>query len=217
MLFFSSSSTKLVTYLLPIYIPAAFICGYIWNNADKFRKPLLISTYITGILFAIVAIAGISTPIFLPDKIYSVISSAKWLTVSISGLCAILCFIAIKKNKLIIYLASCVVFMTLISAFGTKEFFNIDYKFGQNDLMEFARYAKEYNYDLGAVNLGRKYSLLYYKGSKVDYADEEEINNLLNDYNKLIVVKNKLMPELLENKKYTVIKTGKRYSLIKGF
>ena len=35
LLFFSSSSTKLVTYILPVFVPAAFIGGYIWNNYDK--------------------------------------------------------------------------------------------------------------------------------------------------------------------------------------
>ena len=31
--------------------------------------------------------------------------------------------------------------MMIVSMFGTKQFFEVDYKFGQNDLVEFAKYA----------------------------------------------------------------------------
>lgn len=57
--------------------------------------------------------------------------------------------------------------MTVISAFATEEFFEVDYRFGQQDLVEFAKYAKDYNYKISSFNMDRKYSLLYYNDEKL--------------------------------------------------
>lgn len=211
MLFFSSSSTKLITYLLPIYTFSAFLGGYIWNNFEQYKKPLKISSYILGVIFVITAIAGLLTPVFLPKEIYTDILSAKWLCIIVAGVSGILCLIFTLKNKFYGVFAVLVGFMLVMSAFGTKEFFNIDYKFGQNDLIEFAKYAKENNYDIDAINLERKYSLLYYRGAKIDYENAVTLDN----NRELIVIKTKDLDKYTKGLKFEVVKTGKRYSLIK--
>lgn len=46
MLFFSSSSTKLITYILPVYFFTAFIMGFIWEDYmfnGKYKKPVNLS------------------------------------------------------------------------------------------------------------------------------------------------------------------------------
>ena len=103
--------------------------------------------------------------------------------------------------------------MLCLSAFGTKEFYNVDYNFGQNDLIEFAQYTKANNMTLGAIDLRRKYSLLYYYGGKVNYYDSENIENLPKD--EFIVVRTIDLEDV--KLPYEVIKTGRKYSLIKGF
>ena len=103
-------------------------------------------------------------------------------------------------------------FMLCLSAFGTKEFYNIDYNFGQKDLIEFAQYTKDNNKSLGAIDLGRKYSLLYYYGGKVNYYDSEEIKDLpIDEY---IVIRTRDVEDL--KIPYEVIKIGRKFSLIKG-
>lgn len=216
MLFFSSSSTKLVTYLLPIYIPAAFIGGYIWNRYEDFKKQIDVSVYILGTIFIIAAIAALFTPLYLPEQLYNDILSAKWLCIILLALAGTLSLLFARKNKPYGIFAVYVGFMLLLSAFGTKEFFNIDYKFGQNDLMEFAKYSKENNYDLGAVNLGRKYSLLYYHGGNIDYRNQEDVSSMLKNKNEMIIVKTKNLEEIMKGLNYETVKTGRRYTLIKS-
>ena len=70
--------------------------------------------------------------------------------------------------------------MTVVSAFATEEFFEVDYRFGQQDLIEFAQYAKEKDYTISSFGMDRKYSLLYYNDEIVDYnTDKKSIFKLL--------------------------------------
>lgn len=216
MLFFSSSSTKLITYLLPIYIPAAFIGGYIWTHYEDFKKQIDISVYILGSIFIIAAFMAVFTPFYLPEQLYNDILNAKWLCIILLAAAGILSIIFARKNKIWGIFAVYTGLMLMLSAFGTKEFFNIDYKFGQNDLMEFAKYTKENNYELGAVNLGRKYSLLYYHGGTIDYRNGEDVSDMLRNKNEMIIIKTKDLDNIMKNLPYKTVKTGRRYSLIKA-
>lgn len=209
LLFFSASSTKLITYILPAYIPAAFIGGYIWNHYDKKYN---ISVYILGGILIIASIAAIFTKWYLPEQLYIDILNAKWLCISLLGISGILSIIFAKKENSKGIFAVYVGFMLLLSAFGTKEFFNIDYKFGQNDLMEFAKYTKEHNYELGGIGMSRKYSLVYYHGGKVNYINDFDEFKKINS-NEMIVVRSKNLNQV--QIPYEIIKTGRRYTLIK--
>lgn len=216
LVFFSSSSTKLITYLLPIYIPAAFIGGYIWNNYDDFKKQIDISAYILGGILTVGAVVALFTPMFLPEQIYSYIAHVKWFCTILLAIVGISSLIFTYKGRKYALFAVYVIFILIASAFLTKEFYNIDYKFGQNDLMEFAKYAKEYNYDLGAVDLERKYSLLYYSGINVDYREIEEVSGMLENKNELIIMKTKILDDVMKDLPYEVVKVGKRYTMIKA-
>lgn len=209
LLFFSSSSTKLITYILPIYVPLAFVGGYIWNNIDK---RVNISVYIFGGVFILASIACLLTPVFLPEQLYLDIANAKWLCAILFAIVGSLSIYFAKKENLYSIFAVYVGFMLCLSAFGTKEFYNIDYNFGQNDLIEFAQYTKDNNQTLGAIDMGRKYSLLYYYGGKVNYYDSEEIKDLPKD--EFVVVRTRDLEEL--QLPYEVLKTGRKYTLIKG-
>lgn len=216
LLFFSASSTKLVTYILPIYVPLAFIGGYIWMNYKKFMKQINISSYILCGILTLVSFVALFTPIFLPEQLYNDILGAKWLSIVLLGLTGVAGIFLTKKEKFMGVFAIYVACMLVLSAFGTKEFFNIDYKFGQNDLMEFAKYARDNNYELAAVNLGRKYSLLYYRGGHIDYIDENSIVDVIDNPKELIIIKSKNLEDYTKTLKYQVVKVGRRYTLIKG-
>ncbi len=216
MLFFSISSTKLITYLLPIYIPAAFITGYIWHHYDRFKKHLDISSYILGGIVLVASIAGLCTPLYLPDQLYQDILTVKWFCVILLLIVGVLVITFVRKNKPYALFTVLVGFILFVSAFATEEFFEIDYTFGQNDLIEFSEYAKDNNYDIGAVNLDRKYSIIYYSGKKVDYREENESAAMLNDKNKVIVIRKKDLDRVMNGQKYNILKTGRRYYLIKG-
>lgn len=223
MVFFTSSSTKLATYILPVYFPLALITGLMWcdyTDRKKHEKAINISVKIFGWVCLTASILALFTPLFLPPQLNSDIAEIKWFSViclSIFGLGSIL-FEKYKKYSAIFVLY--VLFMTVVSAFATEKFFEIDYKFGQNDLIEFAKYAKENDFTISANGLSRKYSLLYYNDEIVDYNDEDiDIIKIKKDLKKdknVVIVKNKVMNKVHNKIDFVVIKKGRRYTMIRG-
>jgi len=224
MVFFTSSTTKLATYILPIYYPLALITGLVWKDyvdKNKHEKPINISVKIFGWFCLIAGILAIFTPMYLPAQLNYDIAEIRWFSL----ICLIvfgggtLIFVRYKKylGVFIFY----VLFMTVVSAFATEEFFEVDYKFGQDDLIEFAKYAKDCDYTISSFGMDRKYSLLFYNDEKVDYNTDKDvdINLVKEDLNRdgnVVIIKNKQMWILEGKLEYEVIKTGRRYSMIKG-
>jgi 4-amino-4-deoxy-L-arabinose transferase-like glycosyltransferase len=223
MLFFTSSSTKLVTYILPIYYPLAIIIGLMWNDycdRSKHEKAINISVNIVGWICLIAGIIAMFSPYYLPEQINYDISGTKWLSLScliLFGLGSILC---VKYKKYFGVFVVYVLFMTVVSAFATEEFFEVDYKFGQQDLIEFATFAKDNDYKISTFGMEKKYSLLFYNDEIVDYNIDKDIDipllqdNLKNDRN-VVILKNKNLSEI-ENLKCKILKKGRRYTMIKG-
>ncbi len=222
--FFSASSTKLITYILPIYFFTANILGFIWEDYifnGKFKKTINISVYIVGGICMIVGILACFMQYFLPEQIYQDILSIKWFSITIVlifGISGILC--AVKDWRKGVF-ACYALFIIITSAFGTKLFYNLDYKFGQNDLMQFAQYAKENNKKIVVLNSERRYSVLYYYGRHVYYIsldDEEEMKkfgDMLDDRDVVVVVKDKKLPEVDKELDFDIITDGRKYSMIK--
>lgn len=222
MLFFSASSTKLITYILPIYIHLAFILGFAWTNYienARYKKAVNISVYIWGGLAILIAFGALFTPLFLPEQLYQDILQAKWMCigfVAFMGISSILC--ALKDKRFGVFMTY-VIFTLLISAFCTKEFYNIDYKFGQNDLMEFAKYARENGDELISFGDTRRYSLLYYSGYHINYIEQKTADNLkeyLEDGEDLISIRKKYLDKYAKNIDYKIILEGRKYVLIRG-
>ena len=109
----------------------------------------------------------------------------------------------------------------ITSAFGTKLFYNMDYEFGQNDLMYFAKYAKENNKKLVILNDERKYSAFYYYGGHVyfisqdDEAEMKKFGQMLDDKDVVVIVRERKMPKVDETLDFDIILDGRKYSLIK--
>ena len=231
MLFFSSSSTKLITYILPVYFFLACIMGFVWEDYvfnNKYRKSINLSVYIVGGIFILAGIVACFMKYFLPTQVYADILIIKWfsiLLVTIFGLASILC----AKQKSFKGVFACyAMFILITSAFGTKLFYNMDYEFGQNDLIKFAKFANENNKKIVVLNNERKYSVLYYYGKPTDITrrnvfyitldDEEEMNRLghiIDDSNVVVIIKNKFKDEIAETLNYTPVLEGRKYTLVK--
>lgn len=223
MLFFSSSSTKLVTYILPIYYPLAMIAGLMWMDyvdKKKHEKPINISVQIFGWFCIIAGFAAMFTQFYLPVQIEDDIAEIKWFSLICLLVFGIGSVVFVKFKKYLGVFVFYVLFMTVVSAFATEEFFEVDYRFGQNDLVEFAKYAKENNLSISTNGLERKYSLLYYSDENIDYDEREgNIRCIKEDLRKsdnVLILKNKVLQKIDSKIKYQVIKRGRRYSMIKG-
>ena len=224
LLFFSSSKTKLITYILPIYPALALLGGLIWTNYiqnGEYSRIINKTTYIICSIFIIAGIAALFTPIYLPSELNADISPAKPLCITLLLLTGILSIILTKKQKYAGVFITFVMFMTFLSAFGTGLFFNIDYKFGQDDLMKFAKIAKEQNKTLTCYKFTHKYSLIYYRDGNepVIYGGDFEINDLKRELSKkdnYVIIKKKQIDEEIKKLKYNIIDEGRRYVLMEG-
>ena len=220
LLFFSSSKTKLITYILPIYPALACLGGYIWTNyieKGEYSRFINKTVYVIGGIFIIASILASFTCFYLPCQLNFDIADAKPLCITLLFLCGLLSIIFAKKERYAGVFFTYVIFMLALSAFGTEKFFKIDYKFGQNDLMKYAQYAKENNKTLTCYRFSHKYSLIYYGGKPVEYGKEYGINELkeaLAKENNLVIIPHKAMDEDVKALSYKKIADGRKYMLV---
>lgn len=231
MLFFSSSSTKLITYILPVYFFTACILGFVWEDYmfnKKYEKPINITVYILGGICILAGILTCFAKFVLLAQTYSDLLTIKWFCIILVlafGISSILC--AVKKHPKGVF-ACYVLFILITSAFGTKLFYNMDYKFGQNDLMRFAKYAHENGKKVAVINDERKYSVVYYYGIPTDMDsrnvlfitlnDKEEMKQLghiLDDKNIVAIIRKKQYQEIDKTLDFDVILEGRKHLLVK--
>lgn len=232
MLFFSASKTKLITYILPVYFFTSFLIGALWENYmfnNKFKKTVNISVYILGGICILAGIVTCFSKYFLPAQVYSDLLIIKWFSISLVLLFGIFSIVCAVKNWNKGVFACYALLIIIASAFGTKLFYNMDYEFGQNDLMRFAKYAKQNNKKIVVLNNERKYSVLYYYNSPVDkytksrvyYISQDDKNEMaklggiLDDRDVVVVVKEKQMPQVDETLNFDILLDGRKYSLVK--
>ena len=218
--FFSSSDTKLVTYILPIYGSLACLGGYIWTNyieKGEYARIINATIYILGYIFIFASIIAIFTPLFLPAQLNTDIAEAKALCIFLLFFTGIISIYFTKKELYIGVFFTYVLFMLALSAFGTGKFFNIDYKFGQNDLLKYAKYAKEHNKTITTYKFSHKYSLIYYGEKPVEYGLNYDINDLkqaLEKDNNLVIIQHKKLDNDVKNLDYNIVADGRKYILI---
>lgn len=221
LLFFSSSKTKLITYILPIYPSLACLGGYIWTKyieKGEYSRFINKTVYVLGGIFIIASIVAIFTPLFLPAQLVLDISSAKSLCITLlfaSGLASIL---FAKKERYLGVFFTYVLLMLALSAFGTEKFFKIDYKFGQDDLLKYAQIAKNENKTLTCYRFTHKYSLIYYGGKPVEFLGKEcthaDFKTALEKPNNLVIIPHKAIDAEVESLNYKVIEDGRKYTLV---
>lgn len=221
--FFSLSSTKLATYILPIYYPLTTIMGLTWMDyvdKKKHEKPITISVNIVGWICLIAGIVAIFAPLFLPAQLSADIHELRIFCIFALIIFGASSLLFAKFKKYLGIFVVYVLFMTVVSAFATEMFFEVDYRFGQDDLVEFAKYAKSKDFTISANGMSRKYSLLYYNDERVDYnpLDDctESIKEDLKKEDNIVIVKNKVLQELQKTIDFDIVKKGRRYTMIKG-
>ena len=219
-LFFSSSSTKLVTYIVPIYFTMANMLAFAWvkylDNKD-YAKQINVTTHLWfGILF-IASIVAMFTPLFLPKEIYSVILPVKWLTIVLLFVFGLFGILVAKFNKKYLVCTSLVAFVTVLSAFGMGKYFNLDYSFGQNDLMKYGKYAVENNLNIITINNPNRYSLNYYGPKEVKFGDYATIQDAFKDGNDktVYIIRKKSLKLFNDIPQYEMVFDGVKYMLIK--
>ncbi len=224
LLFFSSSKTKLITYILPIYPMLALLGGLIWTNyveKGEYSRWINKTVYFIGFVFIIAAIAALFTPLYLPYQLNMDIAAAKPLCIILLFLTGFMTILFCKKEKYLGVFSTYVLFMAFLSAFGTGIFFNIDYKFGQDDLMKFAKIAKDQNKTITCYKFTHKYSLIYYRDGEapVIYGGDYTIDDLKRELVKrdnFVIIKKKQIDDEIQKLNYKIVEEGRRYILVEG-
>lgn len=216
LIFFSLSDAKLITYILPAYPYLAVIIGAIWyryiltNDKLSNISVILLNSFLTFVVFGLFFIKA-----FMPSEIYinfqkvqivALIIFVPWTICSWTFL--------LKKKRLNIFLSSAIS-MALLAGFMTPYAFEFIYSFGQNELMRFAKIAKDNNLTISSYLTGRKYSLLYYGNQqKINFQTNTDIDWLkkeLSKENNILIVKNKALKDILFVK---TVQKGNKYSII---
>lgn len=220
LLFFSASDTKLITYILPIYPALACLGGYVWTNyieRGEYSRIINKTVYVVGGLLLLTSVAAVLTPLYLPKQLYSDIEACRMLCIFAPLLCGLASIIFAKRGKYIGVFFTYVIFIAWFSAIGTEKFFEVDYKFGQDDLMRFAEYSEEHGKHLTAYQFARKYSLIFYGGKPVEFGLSYDINDLkreLGENNTLVILQKKKITKEVEALNYKVIDKGRKYILV---
>lgn len=222
LLFFSASDTKLITYILPIYPALACLGGYVWTNyieRGEYSRVINRTVYVVGALMLLTSLAAILTPLYLPDQLVSDIAACKLLCIFSPLACALMSIIFAVKRKYAAVFLTYVIFISWFSAIGTEKFFEVDYKFGQDDLIKFAEYAEDHNKTLTTYQFSHKYSLIYYGGKPVEYGltyDIEDLKRELKEKDKLVIIPYKKIDSDVQKLDYRVIYKGRKYILIEA-
>jgi len=231
LLFFSISSTKLPTYILPLFPALSLITGYYWwgyITDNKFEKGIKISTVIGAVFFILFGIGGALMLNFTPENILIYAQNAdgfrllmaSWLIVI--SLITILCLIS--KNRSLLFIAN-VILMLGVTIITSGKIFNYTTTFGQTELERYAGKAQMVSGSrLVAFGTGKKYSILNEYKDKIYFI--VEVNN--QGYNELsdiikeaseqkapvyLIIKNKKKypSEILS--KFTLLESGQKYTL----
>ncbi len=216
-LFYSAASTKLPTYILPAFFPASLILGKFWFDyifKDENERAINLSTLVMNFVFIISAIGLFIAPIFIRD-----VDDPGMIAMQIPGVILIMTFVVVNifsifKDKKVLHFLSIISFMALLSMFATKFIFPYVVSFQQDELVEYSKRAKAKNEKLVSWGFGKRYSMLYYGGSDVEFLENSDPSQLSIEPDTFVIVTNKKCDEFSKYYDFETLKTGHKYSLL---
>lgn len=224
-LVFSSSSTKLPTYILPAFPAAALLTGYFWWFSDEKsenEKTISITTQIFAALFILTAVAGTIVYWTLPIDLQEQLGNFKSTLVYGLDLTGILLLLRLNTKRALSVFSGYIVTMLFVIILGVSYIFNIVYAGGENEIQMYSSMAQEHAAQLVTFDFAVKPSaMIKYKGN-VEFLTDEDFNKLDETLKStslpiFVIVKNKNLrdPEYVSKieKRLKFIQSGKKYSL----
>ncbi len=227
LLVFSSSSTKLPTYILPIFPFAALLTGYYWWTSDEkgeHSRAIYNTTLIFSSIFLIAAIASSVVFFFLPADIQLKMNDFKEPTIIAFYLFAIFMVLRLKTNRALSVFSGYVFVMFFVIVLAVSQIFNFVYSTGQNEIVEFSKYGvpNTLSTQLVTFDFSVKPSVMVKYQDKVNFItspDFEALDDLLKYKGgpTFVIVKNKNMRDEEYKKKLESrlkrLQVGTKYSL----
>ncbi len=221
-MFFSAASTKLPTYILPLFPAVSMLTGYYWYKyiaEGKNKAGIKASVYLQTILcFIAVAVGLFIVPKFV-HKILIDISVLKDQVCTWFIVVPLFSLIFLHLNKRIHLFATQVVFMAGVLFITLNQVLPIVYHGGQKELVDYAHYVRNVkNSQLITFNYGVRPSTLWAYSNKVHWVvapDLDKLESLLkSSKSSFVILKNKTIKDISKNINYKVIKKGVKYSLV---
>ncbi len=224
-LFFSLSSTKLPTYILPVFPAAALITGHFWwKNDEKFEdeKAIGFCTKIIAAVFIITALVLSIGYLFLPPDIKVMTEHFKSIAVNGTFLLSIFLLLRLDTKRSLSIFSGYIFLMLFMISLGVSCIFNFVYQFGQNELVTYASTAQDGVSQLVTFDFAVKPSIMTEYGNKVHFITDSDFD-LLDEKLKFksaptfVIIKNKSMQDAnfagKINSRLELISEGRKYSL----
>lgn len=226
---FSISSTKLPTYIFPVFPAAALMTGYYWWVSDErgeHKKSISIATQIIAFVFILAAMIASIGYYFLPWSLQSKISSFKEITIVAFYLLGMLLVLRLKTKRALSVFFAYMVVMFFIVTVSVIDVFNVVYKGGENEIVQYSKICASQGYpsQLVTFDFAVKPSVLIdYNNNTVNFitdSDFKALDKLLEYKNgpTFVIVKNKNFDDNNDyrnklEKRLNLVERGDRYSL----
>lgn len=227
-LVFSISSTKLPTYILPIFPAASLLTGYYWWVSDEkgeHNKSLYNLTLLFAAMFIFAAITSLVAYYFLPYDLQYKLDSFKSASLTAIYLLAILLILRLNTKRAISVFSGYIFAMFFVVALAVSQIFNFVYANGENEIVQYSLISSRPNYlsQLVTFDFSVKPSAMIEYEDKINYltdADFKELDRLLQYKGgpTFVIVKNKNFINDIKyrkelDKRLELINSGEKYSL----
>lgn len=222
---FSSSSTKLPTYILPAFPAAALLTGYYWWRSDEKsenEKAISISTQIFALIIILAALAGSIGYWFLPVDLQEQIYSFKSATLCGFYLLGIFLLLRLNTKRALSIFSGYVFTIFFIITVSVSYIFNLVYAGGENEICKYANLAQNFDAKLVTFDFAMKPSAMIDYRDRVYYLTDPDFNQLdriLKDKSVpiFVIIKNVNLadPEYAKKieKRIKLQNSGEKYSL----
>src|SRR5574344_582250 len=224
---FSSSSTKLPTYILPAIPAAALLVGYyLWvsDERNEFQESISKATSVLAIILLYSAFIACGVYLFLPENLQYQLSEIRYTTAIAIALIVLLMTLRIKTKRALSIFSSYVLLMLFVITIAVFKVFGFVYHTGENELVNFSAEGVGQNAQIITFDFSVKPSPQILYNDYVDYITDPDFKQLDNylKYKKgptFVIIKNK---NLLNNgktykeeieKRLKLIEIGEKYSL----
>lgn len=227
-LLFSSSSTKLPTYILPVFPFASLLTGYYWwVSAERCENTNSINNS-TMLFSAIFILAGLGASIaysLLPYEIQYKLSDFASITALSFCILGIFLILRLNTKKALSVFSGYVFTMFFVIALAVFHIFNFVYSTGENELVDYSSYiaCSGKKPQLVTFDFAVKPSVMINYKDKVNFITDPDFKALDEAlaYKKgstFVIIKNKNMKDNTQyqdeiSKRLVLNQFGERYSL----
>lgn len=227
-LVFSSSSTKLPSYILPIFPAAAMLTGYFWWRSDEKGEnqgAIYYSTLIFSTIFILAAMISSAVFYVLPYDIQFKLANIKEVTITAIYLLAILLLTRLYTKRALSVFSGYIFVMFFVVTLAVSQIFNFVYATGENELVLYSMISSypDNSTQLATFDFAVKPSTLIVYKNKVDFITDPDFKKLdeLLKYKggpTFVIIKNKNFKDNPQYKKeiekrLELIQEGEKYSL----